>query len=248
MLKRQEEKRFYTTKYNSVNWYKITARIAKRESSTPWSIIEIRIDTNDNILYNYQICFPCSKENAKKFAETIIKNLNPKLIPTTKNDKPKFRHNRFWTFIEDKKNNRTQSKYIQLDGKKFSFIRCYTHYEYLNYFVVNVTKKIKLNKVDEKTHIKQWLKEWYTYDAYIPQFESIYWICEKLKTKKDKLYKRHNNWLWNTEAENFIDRAISKYIEESVLSISSLFEKQKYSYDIVWDKKLPNNLSQDSTP
>ena len=239
MLKRQEEERYYTTKYNSVNWYKITSRISKRFMTTLWSIIEIRIDTNNNIIYDYHIGFPCAFENAKKLAEAIILNFDPQLIPTVKNSKPKIKYDRFWILIEDKKYNQHYTKYIRLDGKRNSFIRCHTNYEYMDYFVVNIIKKIKLDKVDEKTHLTQWLKERNNYNVYIPEFSSIYWICENLKKEKDKLYRKNKLWLCNIEAESFINWAINKYIEELVLSVSSLFTKKEYSYSTV-DKELPN--------
>ena len=238
MLKRHEEEKYYTAKYNTVKWYKIMSRISKRFITASWSIIDIRIDTNDNILYDYRICSPCTRENAKKLAEAIILNLDPQLIPTIKNEKPKIRYDRFWILIEDKKHNWHDNRHIRLDGKRNSFIRCYTNYEYIGYITVNIIKKIKLEKVDEKTHIAKWLKERNNYNAYMPQFWNIYSICKKLKEKKDKLYTNNKHWLWNTEAENLIDWAINKYIEK--LIVSSTFIKDDYSYTIIWDKKLPN--------
>lgn len=248
MLKRQEEGRYYTTKYNSVNWYKITSRISKRFMTTLWSIIEIRINISDNILYDYHISSPCTWENAKQLAETIILNFDPQLIPPIKNEKPKIRYDRFWILIEDKKYNCHYNKYIRLDGKRNSFIRCHTNYEYMDYFIVKIIKKIKLNKVDEKAHIAQWLKEWNNYNTYIPEFWEIYSICKKLKEKRDKLYTKNKYWLWNSEAENFIDWAINKYIEELIISVSSLFTKKEYSYTIVWEKKLTSWSSNNMLP
>ena len=89
MLKRHEEEKYYTTKYNSVKWYKITSRIS----------IDIRIKINDSLLYDYRISSPCTRENAKKLAETIILNFDPQLIPTIKNEKPKIIYDRFWILI-----------------------------------------------------------------------------------------------------------------------------------------------------
>ena len=238
MLKRHEEEKYYTTKYNSVKWYKITSRISKRFVEASWSIIDIRIKINDSLLYDYRISSPCTRENAKKLAETIILNFDPQLIPTIKNEKPKIIYDRFWILIEDKKYNCHDNRHIRLDGKRNSFIRCYTNYEYIDYITVNIIKKIKLEKVDEKTHIAQWLKERNNYNTYMPQFSSIYSICKKLKEKKDKLYTNNKYWLWNTEAENLIDWAINKYIEK--LIVSSTFTKDNYWYTIIWDKKLPN--------
>lgn len=248
MLKREEKERYYTTTYNSVKWYKITSRISKRFMEIPWLIIEIRIDTNNNTLYDYHISSHYTLENAKKLAESIILYFDPQLIPTIKNDKPKIRYSRFWILIEDKKNNYDENRYIRLDGKRNSFIRCYTNYEYVGYLTVKIIKKIKLEKVDEKTHIALWLKEWNNYNAYMPEFWNIYSICKSLKEKKDKLYKKNKFWLWNIEAENFINWAINKYVEELILSVISIFTKKEYSYTIVWKKELPNKPPNNKLP
>ena len=232
MLERQEENYYYTTKINIVKWYKITWKISKLSLYKGNWTINIRIDTNNNIVYDYRISSHCNFKNAKKLAEVFILNFDPQLVQKVKNDKPKISHDYHWVIITEKKRKYNSSKRIRLDWKKYSFIRCSTTYRYGDLCYIEINKKIKLDKVDEKEHLTQWLKEWNNYDAYIPQFWNIYRICEKLYTIKNKLYQINEEYNWGEKAENIINSKIKNYLGWLIFSTTNLFIKKDYSNTI----------------
>ena len=252
MLERKEYINWYQADFETANWYVVKATVSKWMEWVIRYSINIDFENEQWIKYSYWINSPLSWKVAQELAESIILHFDPSVVPPLPKTKWVLKEFEDWATIKLEKNDEFWEREIILDWKRNSFIRVSNRFVFLDCVIFNLSKKIKLKKLDKKQHIELGMQEWDNFNLYMPQLFPAFKKIEILQKVKNKLAESDNYYRISTSIEGNLDKFTCLALAQCI----QFFNDENYStnIDVFYSseeeilankikKHIPNNMS-----